>query len=186
MSMDSKEKLRQQITHSAGNIPYTFLAHWNIVHRLKRRYTVIKILQIILTALSTGGFLASIIAGIPWLSWVGGLTSAVALGLNLYMLNFNLPDSIKSHTDAANELWDVREAYKSLLIDLGDLEPDEIRNKRDALIERVSQINKKYPGTDEKSFEQAQADIGKYQFEDGEAARLLHMDQINRSQSEES
>lgn len=184
MSMDSKEKLRQQITDSAGIIPYTFSAHWNIVHRLKKRYTFIKILQIILTALSTGGFLTSIIAGIPWLSWVGGLTSAVALGLNLYMLHFNLPDNIKSHTDAANELWDVREAYKSLLIDLDDLEPDEIRIKRDSLIERVSQINKKYPGTDDKSFKQAQADIGKYQFEDGEAARLLHVEQTSRSQGD--
>lgn len=184
MSMDAKEKLRQQITDSAGNIPYTFSAHWNIVNRLKRRYTVIKVIQIILTALSTGGFLASIIAGIPWLSWVGGLTSAVALGLNLYMLNFNLPDNIKSHTDAANELWEVREAYKSLLIDLDDLETDQIRIKRDALNERVSQINKKYPGTDDKSFKQAQADIEKYQFEDGEAARLLHVEQPNGSQSE--
>ena len=184
MSMDSKEKLRQQITDSAGNIPYTFSAHWNIVHRLEKRYAVIKIIQIGLTALSTGGFLASIIAGIPWLSWVGGLTSAVALGLNLYMLNFNLPDNIKSHTDAANELWDVREAYKSLLIDLDDLEPDEIRKKRDALNERVSQINKKYPGTDDKSFKQAQADIAKYQFEDGEAAGLLHVEQTSRSQGD--
>ena len=184
MSMNSKEKLRQQITDSAGNIPYTFSAHWIIVHRLKKRYTVIKIIQICLTAVSTGGFLASIIAGIPWLSWVGGLTSAVALGLNLYMLNFNLPDNIKSHTDAANELWDVREAYKSLLIDLDDLELDQIRENRDALTERVSQINKKYPGTDGKSFKQAQADIGKYQFEDGEAARLLHMDNPQSSQGD--
>lgn len=182
--MDSKEKLRQQITDSAGNIPYTFSAHWNIVNSLKKRYTIIKVIQIVLTALSTCGFLTSIIAGIPCLSWVGGFTSAVALAFNLYMLNFNLPDNIKSHTDAANELWDVREAYKSLLIDLDDLELNEIRNKRDTLNERVSQINKKYPGTDDKSFKQAQADIGKYQFKDGEAARLLHVEQTNRSQSE--
>lgn len=100
------------------------------------------------------------------------------------MLNFNLPDNIKSHTDAANELWDVRETYKSLMIDLDDLELDEIRIKRDALIERVSQINKKYPGTDDKSFKQAQADIAKYQFEDGEVARILHVEQTRGSQTD--
>lgn len=100
------------------------------------------------------------------------------------MLSFNLPDKIKAHTDAANELWDVREAYKSLLNDLDDLELDQIRENRDALTERVSQINKKYPGTDGKSFKQAQADIGKYQFEDGEAARLLHMDNPQSSQGD--
>ena len=184
MNMDSKEKLKRQITDSAGNIPYTISAHWNIVNRLKKRYTAIKTIQIILTALSTCGFLTSVIAGIPCLSWIGGLTSAAALALNLYMLNFNLPDSIKSHTDAANELWDIKEAYKSLIIDLDDLQLDEIRNKRDELNERLSQINKKYPGTDDKSFKQAQADIAKYQFEDGEAARIFHVEQKRGLQSD--
>lgn len=120
--MDSKEKLRQQLNDSAGSIFYTYSANWNIVNRLKKRYTIIKVIQIILTALSTGGFLASIIARIPLLNWIGCITSAIALALNLYMLNFNLPDNIKNHTDAANELWDVREAYKSLLVDFDDLE----------------------------------------------------------------
>lgn len=183
--MDSKEKLRQQIIDSAGNIPYTFSAHWNIVNRLKAQYKAIKIAQIVLTALSTGGFLTSIFAGITWLSWVGGLASAVALGLNLYMLSFNLPDSIKSHTDAANELWDVREAYKSLLTDLDDMEIDQVRLKRDALVEHMSQINKKYPGTDDESFKQAQNDIDKYVFSDDEAEKLLHVETLQNKTKED-
>ena len=166
----------QQITDAAGNIPYTISAHWNIVSRLRKRYNLFKTAQIVLTALSTGGFLASIIAGISGLSWLGGLTSAIALGLNLYMLNFNLPENIKGHTDAANELWDAREAYKSLLTDIEDLELEQIRIRREELTEMVSEINKKYPPTDEKSFKQAQANIERYTFEDGEAAKLLHVD----------
>ena len=174
--MDTKKQLWKQLTDSAANIPYTYSAHWIIVNRLKRRFAKIKVCQIILTAISTGGFLASIIAGIPWLSWVGGLTSAMTLGLNLYMLNFNIPDSINSHTNAANELWEIREAYKSLLIDFDDLEVEEIRTRRDKLTKAISRINKEYPGTDEKSFAQAQRDMPKYTFEDGEAERLLHIE----------
>ena len=30
-----KDKLRNQITDAAGNIIYTYSAHWNIVNRLK-------------------------------------------------------------------------------------------------------------------------------------------------------
>ena len=168
-----KEKIRNQITDAAGNILYTYSAHWIIVNRLKKRYKGIKIIQIILTALSTGGFLASLIAGIPWLSWLGGFTSALALGLNLYMLNFNVSDDIKKHTDAANELWDVREAYKSLLVDFDALTDEEIRSKRDTLIAEISRINKAYPGTDEKSFAKVQKEIRKYAFEDGESERLV-------------
>ena len=40
----------------------------------------------------------------------------------------------------------------------------------------ISRINKEYPGTDEKSFNKAQADIGNYEFTDGEAAKVLHID----------
>lgn len=173
---ENKTKLKRQITDAVGNVQYTFIAHWNIVNRLRKKYQVIKIIQIVLTALSTGGFLVSVLAGIPQLSWIGGLTSAVALGINLYMLNFNLPEEIKQHTDAANELWEVREKYKSLLVDFDVIDESEVRNRRDSLMMVVSGINKEYPGTDEKSFKKAQADIGNYKFTDGEAAKVLHID----------
>lgn len=172
---ENNTKLEEQITDSAGNVQYTFIAHWNIVNRKKKLYKIIKITQIVLTSLSTGGFLTSLISGITWLSWIGGLTSAVALGINLYMLNFNLPEKIKQHTDAANELWEIREKYKSLIVDYETIDEAEVRARRDSLIIAVSMINKKYPGTDEKSIKKAQADIGKYEFFDGESARVLHI-----------
>lgn len=176
MSMDAKEKLRQQLIYAAGNVQYTYSAHWIIVNRLKRRYTVIKVCQIILTALSTAGIIKTISSGVSWLSWFAALSSAIALALNLYMLNFNLPDSIKNHKDAADELWIVREAYKHLLTDLDDIEVDQVRIQRDALTERVGEINKKYPGTDSRSFKKAQDDKGNYTFTDGEAEQLLNTD----------
>lgn len=173
--MKCKERLEKQITDAAGNVQYTFVAHWKIVKKLKMRYDVIKIVQIILTAVSTGGFFVSIVAGVPCLSWIGGITSSIALGLNLYMLHFNLPDLIKAHMDAANCLWEVRENYKSLLTDFDDMELDKIREARNELMKRVNQINRQYPGTDDKSFKEAQSDMDKYKFVDGEAANLLHI-----------
>lgn len=176
MKDEATKRLLSQITDAAGNVLYTYDAHWDIVNRLRSRQTGIKVTQIVLTALSTGGFLTSVIAGIPWYSWVGGLTSAIALALNLYSLNFDLPAEIKSHTDAANELWDVREAYKSLLVDFDELSNDDIRKRRDAITKSVSRINKAYPGTDSKAFARAQKNIGNYIFEKGEAAKALNID----------
>ena len=175
--MDStRKKLLRQISDAGGNVLYTYDAHWNIVNRLKKRQSCIKIIQIVLTALSTGGFLASIIAGVPWLSWVGGLTSAIALGLNLYSLNFNLPSDIRSHTDAANELWDVREAYMALATDYDEMTNEELRAKRNELTQAVSRINKKYPGTDDDAFTKAQNNIKKYMFDEDESARILNIE----------
>ena len=167
--------LRKQIIDAAGNVQFTYVAHLEIVNRLKKRYKIIKIIQIVLTAIAATGFLVSITAGISWLNWIGGLTSAVSLGLNLYMLNFNLPSEIKQHTDAANDLWDVREAYNSLLTDFDSLQDNEIRDKRDRITQEVSRINKAYPGTDKKSFAEAQKDMSKYKFEDGEAEKILNI-----------
>ena len=129
--MENKNrKLKDQIIEAAGNVQYTFIAHWNIVNRLKNQYWIIKIAQIVLTALAAGGFLTSLISGVSQLSWLGGLTSAIALGINLYMLNFNLPDNIKQHTEAANALWEVRESYKSLIVDCDSIERDVVRERR--------------------------------------------------------
>ena len=87
---------------------------------------------------------------------------------NLQLLS-NIQDEINKHTEAANALWDVREGYKSLLVDFDVLSDDEIRKERNKLTDTVSHINKSYPGTDKKSFAKAWKEIGKYTFEDGEA-----------------
>ena len=171
------EIIRKQITDSAGNVLYSYSAHWIIVKRMKKWQTFFKVIQIILTALSTGGFLTVAFSKHPYLAyWIGGLSSATSLAIHLCLLNFDMPDLIKKHTDAANDLWDVREDYKTLLIDYDLLDFEQIRCQRDHLKDRVSEINKKYPETDDKSFLKAKKSIGKYVFEDGEAARLFHMD----------
>ena len=149
---DMKEVIKTHMIEAAGNVIYTYNAHWNIVNRLKKQNKTIKVVQIILTALSTSGFLGAILSGISQLSWVGGLTSAIALGLNLYTLNFNIEDDICKHTDAANALWEVREAYKAAITDIELLSIEEARSRRDEMTKIVSHINKSYPGTDEKSF----------------------------------
>ena len=172
----STEELKRQITDSAGNVHFTFVAHWIIVNRLQFRLKIIKYSQILLTALSTGGFLSLAFAAHPRLMWIGGLSSGLSLAINLYLLHFDVPENIRYHTNAANELWEIREAYKSLLVDFDDLDIEQIRSKRDCLTARVSEINKKYSGTDKKSFSQAQKALSNYVFADREAAQLLHLD----------
>ena len=170
---DMKEVIKTHMIEAASNVIYTYNAHWNIVNRLKKQNKTIKVVQIILTALSTSGFLGAILSGISQLSWVGGLTSAIALGLNLYTLNFNIEDDICKHTDAANALWEVREAYKAAITDIELLSIEEARSRRDEMTKIVSHINKSYPGTDEKSFSKAQKEMDKYQYKPGEEESLL-------------
>ena len=113
----SRERLKYQLQCAKKNVLYTYVAHWVIVNSLTTQYRTIKIVQIVLTAISSCGFFAYIVSCISWLSWTSCLTSVVSLGINLYMLNFNVEKEINSHIDAANDLWIIRESYESLLVD---------------------------------------------------------------------
>lgn len=173
----SKEKLYKQVCDAGGNVQYTYVAHWCIVNRLKRYNWIIKIAQIVLTSISTGGFLALLTAQNPYYGWIGCGASALSLGLNLYTLNFKLADEISQHTSAANALWKVRESYNALITDFDDMTNEQIREKRDELTESVNQINQCYDGTDNNSFGDAKKQMWKYQFEEGESANLLNVPQ---------
>ena len=171
-----RAKLKSQLIDAHGRIEYTYTQHHIIANRLLKKYRFLKIAEIVLTAVSTVGFLATVIRNQAVLAWIDGFGSVVTLGITLYTKDFNLESEAKKHKDAADALWRVRERYKSLIADFGALTDEEIRNKRDALIEVVSDINEKYPGTDDKSFKKARKDLKedeKQTFNPGEAEKFL-------------
>ena len=75
------------------------------------------------------------------------------------MKDSNLDDQIRKHKEAADALWDVREAYSSLITDFYDLSLNDIRLKRDEIQHIWSEVNKKYPGTDKKGYKEAQKSL---------------------------
>ena len=171
-----EEKLRSQIKDAYGRVLYTYTAHHKFAARLIKQKNAIKVAQIVLTAISTVGFLATIITNQVLLSWLGGITAALSLGLNLYTKDFNLQDDIQKHKNAADELWDVRESYVSLLTDFEILDKEEIRRQRDKLQGAVSKVNRQYPGTDDKSYAEAQNALKNEEeqtFNEGEVDELL-------------
>lgn len=172
----NQESLFNQIVDLHGRVIYTYTAHHKIQNRLESRNKRIKVIQVILTAISTIGFLTTVITNQYLLAWLGGITSSLSLGLNLYMKDNNLDDQIQKHKAAADELWDIKEAYSSLITDFYNLPLNEIRLKRDEIQHLWSEVNKKYPGTDKKGYKEAQKSL-KYEeeqtFNEGEAEKFL-------------
>jgi len=120
-----------------------------------------KYVQIILSAISTGGFIGAVITNEAALTCVGGLFSTILLAINLFFKDFNLLSEIKQHRDASDELWMVREDYISLLTDFEVLSETEIVAKRDLLQSRTFEIYKTAPKTDTKSYSDAQQALKK-------------------------
>lgn len=149
-------KLESQIREAFGKIVYTQTCHDKIIHRLIKRDKNIKLWQIILSAVTTSGFIASIFSENIWTSILGATISLILLMLNMYIKNNNLLNQIKAHQDTSSRLWKVREEYISLLTDFDILNLNEIMTKRDDLQNRTFEIYKQSPRTDPKSYKEAQ------------------------------
>lgn len=149
-------KLESQIREAFGKIVYTQTCHDKIIHRLIKQDQNIKLWQIILSAVTTSGFIASIFSESIWTSILGATISLILLMLNMYIKNNNLLNKIKAHQDASNLLWKIREEYISLLTDFDILNLNEIMTKRDDLQNRTFEIYKQSPRTDPKSYKEAQ------------------------------
>lgn len=171
-----RENLRQQLVEAHAKVEYTYTAHHKINNRIVCLDKVLRIAQIILTAISTGGFLATIITNKTVLCWIGGVAAALSLGLNLYTKDFKLFETARKHKEAADALWEVREAYVSLLVDMDVISLEEVAQKRDKLTERVAEINKLFPGTDRSGYKKAKKALTEEEeqtFNEGEAEKFL-------------
>ncbi|MCU6708078.1 SLATT domain-containing protein [Paenibacillus sp. J5C_2022] len=149
-------KLESQIREAYGRIVYTFTCHNKIVQRMLSKNEIIKILQIVLSALTTGGFIVTIIADEKIAGILGALVSISLLILNAYTKNFDLVETAQSHQKAADALWIIREEYVSLLTDFELLDDGAVMAKRDELQNRTAEIYAQSPRTDYKSYAAAQ------------------------------
>jgi hypothetical protein len=151
-----RDGLNIQIKEAYGRVVYTYTAHWKMVDALTVKNRRIKYTQIALSAISTGGFIGSIITNETALTCIGGIFSTLLLALNLYFKDFDLNADITRHSAAANALWSIREAYVSLLTDFPDMTNAEICARRDELQAMTAEAYKSAPKTDSKSYSAAQ------------------------------
>lgn len=155
-SSQHKEALRTQIREACGRIVYTYTTHLKKMNRLDKNNRYIKYAQIALSAISTGGFVGSMITNQFVLTCIGGIFSTALLFLNLYFKDFNLAEESKQHRIASDNIWIIRERYISLLTDFDVLSEDEIVAKREELQKLTFDVYNKSPKTDAKSYAAAQ------------------------------
>lgn len=148
--------LYNQIEEAYGKVVYTYTTQVIHARRLHNKYTVLKWWQLILSAVSSGGFIGTLITDQILLAWVGGICSTILLVLTAYFKDTDLSAVHKLHLDTSNKLWLLREQYLSLLTDFSTLSREEIVSRRDDLQERVSEVYVSAPLTDNKSYSLAQ------------------------------
>lgn len=161
--------LEAQIRECFGRVVYSHKTHEKCADILLSRLSKIKLWQIILSAITTAGFIAALFdtgkAGII----IGIIVSTSLLILNAYTKNYDLGEISQKHKQAATDLWLIREKYLSLLTELamgekpsedikqiGDKPIEDIKKERDILLEDLHSIYSGAPSTTFKAYRKAQ------------------------------
>ena len=148
---------------------------WHVIPRL------IKLWQIVLSAITTAGFLDTIFGTESVGVVIGVIASTVLLSLNAYTKNYDHGELAQKHRQAGADLWLIRERYLALITDLrvGKEPVEKITDRRDALLEDLHGIYLGAPNTTYKAYKKAQEALKQYEemtFSDAEIDALLPND----------
>lgn len=162
--VDGTTALEAQIRECFGRVVYSTKTHEKCADLCMDRLRWVKVVQIVLSALTTGGLLTAIL-GDPKVSQVATIVSAIVstilLVLNAYMKDVDPGQQAEKHKKTASELWDIRESYLSILSDLhdGHLDLGDVRKRRDDLQVKLGNIYATAPRTTAKAYGIASAGI---------------------------
>lgn len=172
------EALEAQIREAYGRVAYSHKTHEKCADIYYSRLRVIKTLQIILSAITTGGLIASLLGNDSRATLISTVTSTILLALTTYVKETEIGELANKHSRTAVALWDIRESYLSLLADLsgGNINIEEIRAKRDEIQRRLKEVYECAPRTIPKAYTQARQALKlaeELTFSDDEIDRLL-------------
>ena len=176
--MDSREIVEGQVRECYGRVVYTHKTHEKCADILLSRLSTIKLWQIILSSITTAGFLAAIFGAGAVGAVIGVIVSTTLLVLNAYTKNYDLGELAQKHRQAAADLWLVREKYLALITDLrvGKESLEKITTRRDELLEDLHGVYSGAPSTTYQAYKKAQEAIQQYEemtFSDEEIDALL-------------
>lgn len=171
--------LEGQLRECYGRVVYSHKTHEKCADILLARHSLLKLLQIVLSALTTAGFVSTFFARTSAVgAAVGFLVSTALLVLNAYTKDYDLGELAQKHKQAASDIWLLRERYLSLLADLAaHARPLEaLRAERDELTSALHTAYAGSPSTTYAAYKKAQEALQRHQdmtFSDAEIDAFL-------------
>lgn len=159
MATDSQAKiiLEAQLRELYGRIVWTHKTQEKCADILRARNHNMKIIQIILSALTTTGILITVFGENQIVGIVSAVLSAILFTLNTYFQKYDLGEIAQKHSESASDIWNIREQYLSLLTDLNSdiLNLEQVSEKRDELQNDLFNVYKGTPRTLSKAYKKA-------------------------------
>lgn len=163
MTTDNINVLEGQLRECYGRVVYSHKTHEECADILLNRQEHIKLAQIIISAIVTGGIVSTLLDVGKAAAAISAVLSAGLFVLNVYTKDYDLGKIAQKHRQAGAELWIVREKYLSLLTDIriGNVSLESIRARRDTLLDELYAIYVGAPSTNFKAYSRAQESLKK-------------------------
>ena len=174
----SRSILEGQMREAYGRVVYSHKTHEKCADILLFRLEAIRTSQIILSALTTAGFIGTAFAKGQASTILGLIVSTALLALNAFTKDNDYGALAQKHRKTGNDLWLIRERFCSLLVNIAMKEkPLEIlQTQRDELIEQLHAVYNAAPSTTSKAYKKAQEALQKNEdmtFSDAEIDAFL-------------
>ena len=153
---DDKRAILAALKEQYGRIQYTYTTHLKEAHILANRNSRLKWIDIVLSAVTTGGVLGVIFTDNTHYEIISCIASAILLVISLFSKEARLAERSVEHKEFANKLWLVRERYVGLMTDVPVLEYQNICAARDSLQAELSMLYAHEPLTSRRSYKLAQ------------------------------
>ena len=150
--------LEGQLRECFGRVVYSHKTHEKCADILLSRLSRIKLWQIILSAVTTGGCIAILFGAGNTGVLISVIVSTSLLALNMYTKDYDLSELSEKHRRAGAKLWRIREKYLSLITDLrmGNKPIETLQVERDNLLGELHGIYSAAPSTTHKAYKEAQ------------------------------
>lgn len=161
----SRDLVEGQARECYGRVVYSHKTHEKCADILLSRLSTIKLWQIILSSITTAGFIAAIFGAGAIGAGIGVLVSTTLLVLNAYTKDYDLGELAQKHRQAAADLWLIREKYLALITDLrvGKESLEKITVRRDELLEDLHGVYSGAPSTTYQAYKKAQEALQQYE-----------------------
>jgi len=146
-----------QIRECFGRVIYSHKTQEKCADIVFKIHKNLKLAQILVSAVVTTSLLLKIFGDNQISLFVAAILSTILFGISMYMKDYDLGEIAQKHTNSANELWDIRETYLSLLIDIkaNQLSVNQVLNQRDILQKRLANVYSGSPRTNYKAYKEA-------------------------------
>ena len=150
--------LEGQLRECYGRVVYSHKTHEKCADILLSDLARIRLIQIVLSAITTAGFIGAVFGAGQVTTIIGLIVSTSLLAVNAYTKDYDLGELAQKHKQAANDLWVIRERFLSLLVDIAMKERplETLQEQRDHLIEELHKVYSGAPSTTFKAYKKAQ------------------------------